>query len=390
MDPISKDLNRWIPNLLAVWRRRRKYKNGPSDRLLPHELKEVAAGVKTLSSGLTGKRELVGKGYMDDPALLGAYLLFYWPVSYAQARYALGHLPSRPRSVLDLGSGPAPMSFASLDHGAGDVTAADRSEPALRLASELAGEVGEPLAVRKWDPLRGERIPDGSFDLVIMGHLLNELWVGDPDEAGKISDLIERISCSLKKGGAVIIIEPALLLTSRRLLGIRDILVKRGFPVLAPCLLKEDCPALKKEGNTCHTDRSWEPPRMIKEIAKAAGLHKDALKMSFLTIAAKGANWPLLPEGRIFRIVSEILESNKRLRLVGCGPEGRIGLSIMEKNMTDDNNLFLRLKRGDVIKITGAEERESGIGLTEKSRITILAHAGKPIPGPWELKGRHL
>jgi len=387
MDPISKDLNRWISILLTVWRRRRKYKNGPSDRLLPNELKEVAAGVKILSSGLTGKRELVGKGYMDDPALLGAYLLFYWPVSYAQARYVLGHLPSRPRSVLDLGSGPAPMSFASLDHGASEVTAADRSELALKLAAELAGEAGEPLAVRGWDPLRGERIPDGSFDLVIMGHLLNELWVGDTDEAGKICELIERFSGSLRKGGAVTIIEPALLLTSRRLLGIRDILVKRGFPVLAPCLFKEECPALKKEGNTCHTDRSWEPPRMVKEIAKAAGINKDALKMSFLTVAQKGVKWPFLPDGRIFRIVSEILESNKRLRLMGCGPEGRIGLSLMEKNMTDDNSLFLRLKRGDVVRITGGEDRESGIALTEKSKISILAHAGKPLPEPWEMKG---
>jgi len=386
MDPISKDLNRWISILLTVWRRRRKYKNGPSDRLLPNELKEVAAGVKILSSGLTGKRELVGKGYMDDPALLGAYLLFYWPVSYAQARYVLGHLPSRPRSVLDLGSGPAPMSFASLDHGASEVTAADRSELALKLAAELAGEAGEPLAVRGWDPLRGERIPDGSFDLVIMGHLLNELWVGDTDEAGKICELIERFSGSLRKGGAVTIIEPALLLTSRRLLGIRDILVKRGFPVLAPCLFKEECPALKKEGNTCHTDRSWEPPKMIREIAKAAGLHKDALKMSFLIIAPKGAKWPELPEGRIFRIVSEILESNKRLRLVGCGPEGRIGISIQEKDITEENRLFLRLQRGDVIKITGAEERESGIALTEKSGISIVTHSGRPLPEPWEWK----
>jgi hypothetical protein len=44
---------------------------------------------------------------MDDPRLLGAYLLFYWPVSYAQARSVLGELERRPREVLDLGSGRA-------------------------------------------------------------------------------------------------------------------------------------------------------------------------------------------------------------------------------------------------------------------------------------------
>lgn len=125
---------------------------------------------------------------------------------------------------------------------------------------------------------------------------------------------------------------------------------------------------------------------MIREIAKAAGIHKDALKMSFLIVSPKGTKWPELPEGRIFRIVSEILESNKRLRLVGCGPEGRIGLSIQEKDITEENMVFLRLQRGDVIKITGAEERESGIALTEKSGISIVAHSGRPLPEPWEWK----
>lgn len=386
MDPISKDLNIWIPRLIAVWRRMRHKRGGPPDHLLPHELQEVSSTVRRISAGLTGERSLVGKGYMDDPALLGAYLLFYWPVSYVQARYALGHLPSKPRSVLDLGSGPAPMSFASLDHGAGNITAADRSERVLKLATELAGEAGEPLSVRRWDPLKGERIPEGSLDLVIMGHLLNELWVGGTDEFGKKADLIEKICGSLNKGGALIVIEPALLLTSRRLLKVRDILVERGYPILAPCLFQGACPALKKEGNTCHTDRSWEPPRMVKDIARASGLHRDALKMSFLALAPRGTEWPKPPEGRIFRIISEMLESNKRLRLVGCGPEGRIGISVLERDISDHNKIFLRLQRGDVVKIANAEERESGIGLAEDSGISIVARAGKPLPGHWELR----
>lgn len=383
-DSVSRDIDRWTPNLLTVWRRRRRYKNGPSDHLLPHELGEVVAGVKTLSAGLTGERQLVGKGYMDDPLLLGAYLLFYWPVSYAHCRYALGHLSSRPRSVLDLGSGPAPMSFASLDHSATEVIAADRSDHALKLALELAGEAGEPLSVRKWDPLKEGRLPEGIYDLIAMGHLLNELWAEETDGTGKIADLLEHACGSLQKNGALLVIEPALLLTSRRLLEVRDLLVNRGFPVLAPCIFRKGCPALKKEGNTCHTDRFWEPPRMVKDIARLAGLNKDALKMSFLILAPKGSKWPELPEGRIFRIVSEPLESNKRLRLIGCGQEGRVGLSLQEKDITGDNKVFLHLKRGDIIRITGGEDKESGITITDMSRITVMAGAGRPLPIPWE------
>src|SRR4051812_14578464 len=125
--------------LLTVWRKVRKT-HGPDDRLTPAEVREVGAAVKRLSHGLTRERELAGARYMDDPALLGAYLLFYWPVSYAQGRQVLGELPARPRAVLDLGSGPGPLAFAALDAGAAEVVAADRSEQALALCRALAAE----------------------------------------------------------------------------------------------------------------------------------------------------------------------------------------------------------------------------------------------------------
>src|SRR4051812_50061420 len=96
-----------MPRLLAVWRRARK-RPGPPDRLDSRELKELGAAVRQLSLGLTRDRALAGERYMDDPRLLGAYLLFYWPVSYAQARQVLGEPPSPPPPVLDLGSRPRP------------------------------------------------------------------------------------------------------------------------------------------------------------------------------------------------------------------------------------------------------------------------------------------
>ena len=117
MDSYAQGLARWMPRLVAVWRRARGRPEGPPT-LTAQELKEVAAGVRTLSLGLTRERHLAGTRYMDDARLLGAYLLFYWPVSYAQGRQVLGELPARARSVLDLGSGPGPLAFAALAAGA--------------------------------------------------------------------------------------------------------------------------------------------------------------------------------------------------------------------------------------------------------------------------------
>ena len=104
----------------------------------------MAAAVRKLSLGLTRERELAGEGYLNQPDLLGAYLLFYWPVSYAQIQSILPELPA-PQRVLDLGGAAGPAAFACLDAGATNATVADRSRPALELSRHhIACTLGSP------------------------------------------------------------------------------------------------------------------------------------------------------------------------------------------------------------------------------------------------------
>lgn len=372
MDPIARDLSRWMPTLLDVWREVRAGGHGPVDRLLPGEQREVAAGVRRLSRGLTGARALAGSRYMDDPALLGAYLLFYWPISYAQARHALRALTSRPRSALDLGSGPGPMAFAALDAGAREVTAADRSAPALELACKLAAARGEPLSVRVWRAAN-QPLPEGSFDLVAGSHLLNELWIGQPDALARRAGLIERAFERLAPGGRALILEPALRETSRDMLGVRDLLLARGIAPLSPCLYRGACPALVKESDWCHAEVPWEPPRLVADLARAAGLHKESLKMTAL-LFGREAEAPALPgEANLFRIVSEPLASKGRQRFMGCGPRGRVGLSLQTKHLSASNRRFARLQRGDLVRIEGYEEKGDGLALGPDSRVEFAS-----------------
>jgi SAM-dependent methyltransferase len=384
MSVYDKDLARWMPRLIAVWRKARRAAPGPPDRLTPQELKEVGAAVRKLSLGLTRERELAGARYMDDPKLLGGYLLFYWPVSYAQARQVLGELPNRPRAALDLGSGPGAVAFAVIDAGAAEVTAADRSKGALELASKLAVEAGEALAVRQWDPLSRRGLPEGQFDLITLGHVLNELFGVDDRAPARRAELVEEALARVRRGGTVVILEPALRETSRGLLHVRDLLVGRGYAVRAPCLFRGPCPALVKETDWCHAERPWQMPRVVEEIARAAQLHKEALKMSYLALAPKGEAWRDPPPGRLFRIVSEPLEGKGRQRYMGCGPEGRVGLALQEKHRTSENEAFFRLQRGDVIRVSETEERGDGFALGDRSKVEVVARAGRPVPEPWE------
>lgn len=379
----SKDLERWLPRLITVWRASRGRGDGPEGRLTPQEVKEVGAGVKQLSHGLTRERQLAGARYMDDPRLLGAYLLFYWPVSYAQARQVMGELPNRPRQVLDLGSGPGPVAFAAMDAGAGEVTAADRSKAALTLARELATEAGEALATREWDPTKkGGALPEGQYDLITMGHVVNELY-GATDEALKPrAALLEAVLAKVKRGGSLLVMEPALRETSRNLLKVRDLMVERGYAIRAPCMYRGSCPALVKETDWCHAERPWPMPRVVEELARAAGLHKEALKMSYLVLAPKGEAWPEPPPGRLFRIVSEPLEGKGRHRYIGCGPEGRVGLAMQAKHRTEKNERFFHLNRGDVIAVTETESKGDGFAMDDRSEVRMVAQAGRGVPPP--------
>jgi ribosomal protein RSM22 (predicted rRNA methylase) len=345
----------------------------------------VARAVARLSRGLTRGRELAGARYLDDPRLLGAYLLSFWPVSYLQARGVLSELPRRPRAVLDLGSGPGPVAFAALDAGAAEVVLADRSARALEAARELAALAGEPLATRAWNPARGRPLAELAegrrFDVVTLGHVLNELHRdAPPAEADRRrAALLEEALAMLAPGGSLVVIEPALRDTSRALLRVRDLLVARGHAVRAPCLFRGPCPALARETDWCHAERPVEPPPEVRRIAKAAGLRREAVKMSYLVVGAPGERWAEPPPGRVFRIVSEPLPSKGRLRYMGCGPEGRLGLALQDRHVCDGNRRFGSLLRGDVVALEGVEPRGDGLALGERSTVRVLAEAGRPV-----------
>jgi ribosomal protein RSM22 (predicted rRNA methylase) len=345
----------------------------------------VAGAVERLSHGLTRDRELAGARYMEDPRLLGAYLLFWWPVSYLQARGVLSELPRRPRGALDLGSGPGPVGFAALDAGAAEVVLADRSPRALAVARALAVEAGEPVAARSWDPERGPGLASVAggrrFDLVTLGHVVNEVFRGE-GSAGRRAALVEEALALVSPGGSLVVIEPALRETSRALLEVRDLLVDRGLAVRAPCLWRGPCPALLRPGDWCHAERPVEPPPLVGEIARRAGLRREAVKMSYLVLAPRGEPWPAPPPGRAFRIVSEPLPSKGRLRYMGCGPEGRLGLALQEKDLAEPNRRFARLLRGDVVEVTDVEPRGDGLRLGPTSSVRVVAAAGRPVPAP--------
>jgi SAM-dependent methyltransferase len=399
-----------IRSLVDAWRSDSGRK-GPAGRLLASEAASVGKALLGLQRGLTGDRHLAGKGYMDDPDLLGAYLLYYWPVSYLQVGLALETLtPKLPAGarILDLGSGPGPASAALGDWLAARTSSgstgahfllADSSRPALDLARSLLGTSGDRAVESKVLDLEAPAALDavsrsGPFDLVVMGHCLNELWPSSAEAPEKRLELAEGVMDLLAPGGLFLIVEPSLLRTSRDLLSLRDALAARGHRVLGPCLRQGPCPALAAgPSHTCHSEVAWDPSEPVASLAAAAGLDRQSVKMTWLAIApaqepavgpeladrepaaarpetlASGkpaskqiappaAARRLAPEEETALVVSEpMLNKAGRLRYLLCNDAGRFAVSARKDDPAARAAGFFSLKRGDKIRLRGTEVR---------------------------------
>lgn len=358
------------------------------------DLDSAAKDLLALQRGLTGDRRLIGARYMDERVRLASYLLFYWPVSYAQARAMLRMGGITPRSgsvrVLDLGSGPSPCGLAAADHLAGiasdapldaaaraSLVACDPSALALETAGRLATAAGcDFAAVPGWDAAADAALPDDTFDLIVLGHVVNELWSGEPDRIARRARLLERCFERLASDGALLILEPALLSTGRDALELRDALVSAGRRVLAPCVRSGPCPALQSEGQTCHSDFAWDPPRTVRELSARTGLDKGLVKTTGFVFAAG----PTAGEGSLrdaspdlFRVVSDpMVNKAGRVRYLICGERGRFPLSAKRGEGFPAERTFFSLKRSDLVRVAAPAVRETGEALGPDTTIDTL------------------
>jgi SAM-dependent methyltransferase len=392
-----------IPSLVEAWRN--EGRRSAAGELSPREVEEAGAALLDLQRGLTGDRRLAGERYMDRRDLLGAYLLYYWPVSYLQISLALAERAAAPRGairrVLDLGSGPGPASAAILDalgeNGEpppDELVLVDSSRKALDLASSLLARGAErpaEISAFKLDLEAEPELPAGRFDLVVMGHCLNELWRGRSDSPDLRLGLLRRIAGSLAPGGAILLVEPALLATCRELIALRDRLAAEGWCVLRPCPGSYPCPVLAEgRERSCHAESPWSPPEPVAALAAAAGLDRNSVKWThFLLKPESGERGD---EGRpredggsgqgsgrveLRRVVSDpMLNKAGRIRRILCGGGGLATLSARAEDERARKAGFMDLRRGDFLRAEGLEERPGGgLGLCPDSKLELVSLA---------------
>lgn len=378
--PIPKaDLETLIPLLMGTWRRFHKI-SGPSDRLQTREFRGVVEAITQLQEAFNAGTP-PKKHYFEDPKLLGAYLLYQWVVHYQQGLSLLGELPSSPKRILDLCSGPAPFSFAALKHGAREVFALDQNQTALQLAGEISGRYGFPIQIRCWE--HPSSLPvSGEFDCIILGHCLEELFpISVKGAIEKQQQFLDYLLRLLTPHGYLVIVGNSFGESNNRILQIRDAMVKKRVPIQAPCVWQGECPALQTSNSPCYAQREFEKPYLIKELQRAAQINLSSLKMSYLILRSPQAAWPKLEqEQALYRIISPPVDSFQGKKFYLCGTGGKKSLSSRLPEHPPESKAFDFLRRGDLISIEKAFEVKSSYEIIAETSLKLKAPAGKPLP----------
>ena len=393
------DIQRHIPTLVSLWRG-----NGRKERLDKKEISALSSSLLKLQRGLTGERKMAGGRYMSEKETFGSYLLYYFPVSYLQIQTVLDFICSNGNrnndnkieeiakkdeiGILEIGSGPAPGTTALCDrirkfnkNAKISVSLCDTSERAMQTAKKILESDFENVRVEtmKADLERNGLGTFGKkakkFDIVLMSHVLNELWKKDDDKIQKRLSFIKAQAEKLSENGILILNEPAMLESSRNLIKIRDEILGseafRGMNLVAPCPFSgsKKCPAMLSENQTCHAEKMWKPVEPVMSLAKGAGLDRESVKMSFF-VFQKTEEQAEPENGKTLTVVSDgMLNKSGRIRFMLCDGEKRFSLSAKKDDTHAKEIGFFGLRRYDKIRIENPEIREGNFGVAENTEI---------------------
>lgn len=367
-----------MPLLINEWRKKAKL-SGPGDVLQTREFRRVVGSTKKIRDALNTDPEKLGHNYFSDPELLADYLLYLWPLHYQEALSVFNELPSVPRRVLDICSGPCPAAFAALKLGSSEVIATDQNIEALSLGARICGRAGYALAIRKWNPLKEPFPVEGTFDLITIGYSLEELFPRSEKKwEEKQEAWIDSLLKKLTPHGSLVILESSLPEKNRRVLKIRERFVEKNVPVQAPCVWQGSCPALA-HNFPCYAQREYEKPYVMKEIQRALQINLNSLKASYLILCSPLAKWPELPPGELFRVVSPPAETLNGKQFTLCGTPGYRKLCCRLKGLPKESRAFDYLKRGDLIHVEDALLRHNTLHINDETKVSVQAACGKPI-----------
>lgn len=363
---------------------------------LPIEIEEIIiamTGLNDPSEMASVRRDLqrLGDGFARiapaENRHLKAYLAYHFPANLMKTLAVMREIDAahkdllsgrRSYHVLDIGCGsgagmfgfflarhkniPAQFDLQGIDSSAG---ALEQCRNIIRRLEARYSDLSVKLTQRQLDP-QAQRLFTGTYDAILCVNSLVEIFPEGPLDIKLLTGWLRRLS----PGGMLVIIEPALKTSSRRLMALRPDLARvPGIRIIRPCLHAGPCPllAIETRDEWCHETIPWKPPGYMVQLNRGLEREIDVLKFSYLVMArideaaAAGA----------FRVISRRLKEKGKTKCFLCTPEGRIELYRLDKDRSETNAAFDDIQKGDVISADDIERRGRLFKVHKHSRVIV-------------------
>ena len=263
---------------------------GESLRALPSS--QWISAARSLSERYRAEREGTPQPMArGDVAALG-YAAMIMPAAYAQLSGAMRYAAERaygwhPSTMLDIGSGPGTALWAAVERWPSlhTLVAWERESAFIGLGRRLAKSSDNPAVVgARWEQVTlGNQVPRGtaSYDLVVLGHVLNELT--EPLQREVVTLAWERCA------GVLLIVEPGTSAAFPVVRQAREQLIEVGAQTLAPCVHDKPCPL---EGDWCHFPQKLHRPAYQRR-AKEGTAGWEESKFSYAAMSRFAPGTPL-------------------------------------------------------------------------------------------------
>ncbi len=366
-------------------------------------------GVRELNLAFTQERGFLPKNYLNRKEMRSGYILYFLPVNALKVAALLENTwtgpPPHPLlseaaplwgnkegergevdlAILDVGSGPGTGMLGTMLYlenlmnrmGVKKIQLRwiliDQNRQALEDAAALHDltldrirkkfpdrQISSEVRLVTGDLFSGRlpKIPEASSaDLILCLNVMGEL--ARDRRLPLVKNLLQH---HLAPHGRLLVMEPALRITTRDLMSLRDSLLEEeaGF-VYAPCLHQAACPMLKaNHRDWCHTYIPWERPAWIEKIDRLVAIRKDYLKCAYILL---GKEEPKTAPKDIWRVVSGPLNSKGKSERLLCG-EGALPdlmrITRLDRDASKENQDFDRLERGDIVQVPRVSRVDKG------------------------------
>jgi ribosomal protein RSM22 (predicted rRNA methylase) len=294
---------------------------------------DLAAAAAALSQRYREERR-EGAFYVASRRDALAYVAVRLPATYAAVRASFDAIAEArpdfvPKTMLDIGAGPATALWAAADcwPALADALLVEASPVLRACGEELAAEAELPNMIWRIANVGSDAIDDAPRDLVTLAYVLNELA---PNVRQSALERLWRATAD-----TLVIVEPGTPAGWQRILAARRQLIESGAHVVAPCPHAHECPL--QPPDWCHFARRVARSRLHRQ-AKGADVPWEDEKFSYVALSRR----PAPAAGA--RVIARPRKASGRVTLKLCRPDGSAGDQLFSRR---DGDLFKRASRSD-------------------------------------------